>query len=175
MLEIKASQATETTHGISVPPAVEGSCWVLKGGTHIGLEVGPPKSVKPRVPRSSRVSRDLARAQVTPKSGRGGLMGGRLNNWIDSKTQKYRWRQILLCYICKGVIRRESLSEPWKERRWENGSVQMDVSTTGRWWAWAREVVGVARRPPSLVRSCTRQRSPCCLYSQCSQCAPRSK
>ena len=72
----------------------------------IGLDCGPPKSVKPRVPRSCRVSRDLARAQVTPKSGRRGLMGGRLNNWIDSKTQKYRWRQILLCYSCKGEIRR---------------------------------------------------------------------
>ena len=34
MSEIKASQATETTHGIPGPRSLEGSCWVLKGGTH---------------------------------------------------------------------------------------------------------------------------------------------
>ena len=62
----------------------EGSCWGFERWNPSDWIEEPPKSVKPRVPRSSRVSRDLAGAQVTPESGRSGRMGGRLNNWIDS-------------------------------------------------------------------------------------------
>ena len=58
---------------------------VEKGGTHCR----PPKTVNGRLPRSRRVSRDLARAQVTPESGPGGRMGGRLNNWIDNRTWNF--------------------------------------------------------------------------------------